>query len=86
MPIYVFNCDKCHKDFEELLARFGDSAPCPHCGSKKVTRVLAPVGIIGSSKSESDSDFGPCGEGPCGMGGEGPCGGGMPCGDDSCDF
>lgn len=37
MPIYVFGCEKCGKEFEELVGRMGATVPCPACGSKKVT-------------------------------------------------
>lgn len=40
MPIYEFGCDKCGKDFEELV--FGDRLPaCPHCGSSQTHKLMS---------------------------------------------
>lgn len=40
MPLYEYACDKCGKNFEELV--FGDEAvSCPHCGSAQAHRLLS---------------------------------------------
>lgn len=40
MPIYEYSCDKCGKDFEELV--FGDETPaCPHCGASETHKMMS---------------------------------------------
>ncbi len=40
MPIYEYYCDKCHKEFEELV--FGDDMPaCPHCGAAECQKLMS---------------------------------------------
>ncbi len=33
MPIYVYKCKKCGKDFELLVMGSGTKPACEHCGS-----------------------------------------------------
>lgn len=41
MPIYEFNCAKCGK-LTEVVQRVSDPPPpCPHCGSKRMTRAVS---------------------------------------------
>lgn len=48
MPMYEFRCQKCGRQFEELVGRFGEKAPCPSCGSKDVERLVsAPTTPLG---------------------------------------
>jgi putative FmdB family regulatory protein len=61
MPLYEFDCDACHARFEELVPA-GGQAPCPHCGSQRVTRLFAPiasarlpVGLTGAAARDSDA-------------------------------
>ena len=48
MPMYEYQCNACHADFERLVR--GDAVPtCPECGSADLTKVvsrLAPAGKI----------------------------------------
>jgi putative FmdB family regulatory protein len=48
MPMYEYQCNACHADFERLVR--GDAVPtCPECGSSELTKVLsrlAPAGKI----------------------------------------
>ena len=48
MPMYEYQCNACHADFERLVR--GDTVPtCPECGSSELTKVvsrLAPAGKI----------------------------------------
>lgn len=37
MPLYVFRCGECKREFEELCKSMEDRKPCPECG-KEVTR------------------------------------------------
>ena len=40
MPIYEYGCEKCGRDFEELV--FGEETPpCPHCGSTKTHKLMS---------------------------------------------
>ena len=46
MPVYEYQCEKCHHQFE-LKQGFKDSSEvtCPQCGSK-AKRIFSPVPII----------------------------------------
>ncbi len=72
MPLYVYECKKCHKIFEMLVGvGSGDEEiKCPDCGSKDVEKRLgAPcrVGVkdSGSSSSSSGSSCPLCSDGTC---------------------
>lgn len=47
MPIHDYECDKCKKAFDVYYASFSavekeePEEKCPHCGSKKKTRVVS---------------------------------------------
>ncbi len=44
MPIYAFRCRGCGFEFEELVPRMGQTAPCPKCGREDHDRlVTAPA-------------------------------------------
>lgn len=64
MPLYEYQCPKCHAEFELLI--FGDQKPvCPECGSSKVSRQMSvPAGHV-----KSDGGCAPsvtnCGHGSC---------------------
>ncbi|OGF45179.1 MAG: hypothetical protein A2452_12565 [Candidatus Firestonebacteria bacterium RIFOXYC2_FULL_39_67] len=46
MPLYEFACEKCKKEFEELLYNYDSSKViCPGCGSKKIARKLSAFGV-----------------------------------------
>jgi putative FmdB family regulatory protein len=42
MPIYEYACAKCG-ELTEVLAKVDDAPPakCPHCGAKKLSRVVS---------------------------------------------
>jgi putative FmdB family regulatory protein len=41
MPIYEFNCGKCGRP-TEVMQKLGERPPpCPHCGSKRMTRAVS---------------------------------------------
>ena len=53
MPTYTFRCHKCDQEFDELVQRMGDMAPCPKCGGADVERVVsAPAARVGESLSD----------------------------------
>jgi len=64
MPIYAFRCRECGHEFEELVQKMGQTAPCPKCGCEQVERqVSAPApsrgaGGSGSCGAPSGSPFG----------------------------
>ena len=61
MPIYAFRCRGCGLEFEELVLRVGQTAPCPQCGSKDVERQVS----IPAAHRSHDSTGGPaCGAPP----------------------
>jgi putative FmdB family regulatory protein len=41
MPIYEYECKKCHTDFEELVFGSEEGIHCPHCKSKGVKRLMS---------------------------------------------
>lgn len=50
MPIYSFRCRSCGREFEELVSRMGQNAPCPQCGGTEVERLLTlPAAPHGST-------------------------------------
>ncbi len=50
MPLYSYHCAKCDKDFE-LLIGVSDTAACPTCKSKKLTRLMSRVAPPGKSNA-----------------------------------
>ena len=54
MPIYEYGCEKCGRDFEELV--FGDDVPvCPHCGSAETHKLMSRCARC---RGEGGMDFG----------------------------
>ena len=43
MPLYEFECPKCHEAFEELVrtSEAAKEVACPNCGSHKVKKKLS---------------------------------------------
>lgn len=71
MPLYEYACQDCHQDFE-LLIRGKEKPVCPHCASKKLTKLLSVVSghvADGSSSGGGEMPEGGCGMPQCGMGG-----------------
>jgi len=52
MPIYEYQCKKCHHCFE-LIVFSGDDekTTCPECGHSQVKRLLSSSCFIGTSGS-----------------------------------
>jgi putative FmdB family regulatory protein len=51
MPLYEYNCPKCHKDFELLreLAERDEECECPHCKETgKMPRKSSLISSLGS--------------------------------------
>ena len=70
MPIYEFHCERCDQDSEILVrSTQWEGTPCPHCGSKGLTKklsVFASSGADGSPEPECTGRPGSCGL--CGTG------------------
>ena len=47
MPLYAYECDVCHYEFERQQS-FTDEPVriCPNCGEPSARRLIMPVGII----------------------------------------
>jgi len=45
VPLYEYECSKCHHRFERLLQRFSDEqpSPCPECGGPVSQLMSAPA-------------------------------------------
>jgi putative FmdB family regulatory protein len=41
MPIYEFHCQKCGRDFEELVRGRTPKVVCPHCGGRKCRKLMS---------------------------------------------
>lgn len=65
MPVYEFECPKCHKDFEELVrnAEAVQKMACPKCGHHTVKKKLSTFAskLSGVSASFSGATCAPGG-------------------------
>lgn len=71
MPIYEFHCAKCDQDSEVLVASSRwEGTPCPHCGSKKLTKKFSTFAASngGSSGAPESCSGNPRSCGMCGTG------------------
>ncbi len=73
MPLFEYECKKCHHPFE-LLVRADETPQCPQCGSRSLEKQLSvPAAHVGSGDKAAAFDT-PCGMPPgscgrqCGMG------------------
>ena len=54
MPLYVFLCQDCNKEFTEILHMAElekGGVVCPHCGGKRVLQAVAAFSAVTSKKS-----------------------------------
>ncbi|MFA5952564.1 MAG: zinc ribbon domain-containing protein [Hyphomicrobium sp.] len=49
MPLYSYQCTKCEKEFELLVAS-SDVPQCPSCSSKKLERLMSRIAPDGKSR------------------------------------
>ncbi len=57
MPIYEYECDKCHRRSSVLTTRVSEKvAPvCGHCGSRKLSRLMSRFAMPRSEESRLDA-------------------------------
>ncbi|MCM8823895.1 MAG: zinc ribbon domain-containing protein [Candidatus Omnitrophica bacterium] len=62
MPIFVYVCNSCGKNFELLLGVNQDkiNIECPYCKSKEIEKTFAPFGLLGNSKEYSSGGSSKC--------------------------
>lgn len=47
MPLYAYECEVCHYEFERQQSFSEDPIrTCPNCGEPAARRLISPVGII----------------------------------------
>lgn len=72
MPLYAFQCDDCHKEFETLV-RSNETPECPFCGGASLSRQLS---LIAKPAPGGPAEAAPA---SCAaMNGGAPCGAGCP--------
>jgi len=69
MPIYEYNCPRCHKDFEAIVMG-NKKVVCPHCKCAKPDKKMSTFGMAGSSEKggslgSSGSSCSGCSSGSC---------------------
>ena len=55
MPIYEFVCERCEKEFEELVRSYSSQATCPGCESTEVRRLLSTFSYSSGSTYSSSA-------------------------------
>jgi len=55
MPIYEYECQDCHEEFEKLVfsSAKADDVECPKCHSRNVRRKISLFGSFGSGEGFS---------------------------------
>ncbi len=74
MPLYEYECKDCSKQVEILVNGPNAKPDCPHCGSKKLSKLLSVIGspIVSNGSRSSRSravEPGECGRSQCASGG-----------------
>ena len=70
MPIYEYKCEKCGREFEQLVLG-SDKPECPTCGDAKVCRQMSCCGFVSKGSggqtvsSSAGSSCGSCSAGSC---------------------
>ena len=76
MPIFEYECTKCHESFD-LLVRSDTRVACPECDSEKVVKKLS---LFAAHVAHHEAAMPACATGDCGCA-QGRCGSGL-CGVD----
>ena len=66
MPIFEYQCQKCHNVFEELVMSSKSNVCCPSCQSKKVKKLMSAPSNLDTGKGGA---LGGIGTSSCGTGG-----------------
>ncbi|MDR2980905.1 MAG: zinc ribbon domain-containing protein [Puniceicoccales bacterium] len=70
MPLYDYECKKCHK-VSEILVSASRPPVCPHCGSKQLEKQLSTFATKGGPSGSNHVHSASCGcghgHGCCGM-------------------
>ncbi|MBU0616580.1 MAG: zinc ribbon domain-containing protein [Planctomycetes bacterium] len=66
MPVYAFRCRGCGFEFEELVLRMGQTAPCPKCGREDHERLVT---VPAAGRKDNSASAPGCGAMPpdCGF-------------------
>lgn len=71
MPIYEYHCNKCEKDFEELVLGSNPVVKCPACQSSEVAKKMSACAFkagsqfVGTGKKASVGGCGSCSSTNC---------------------
>ena len=56
MPIFEYECQKCHHEFEHLLLPSHPTEPeCPKCQSRKLEKVISTFGLSTPSTRKANA-------------------------------
>jgi putative FmdB family regulatory protein len=53
MPIYEYQCRRCHHNFEQIILSTREKVSCPECDSRAVEKQLSVFSSPGSHSEES---------------------------------
>lgn len=60
MPIYEYRCADCRREFEALVRSSSEPA-CPHCGSRRLDKLLSVFATATAAPPQPAFAGGPCG-------------------------
>jgi putative FmdB family regulatory protein len=60
MPIYEFECQKCRKEFEELVRNRDEGVQCPQCQSADVKKLMSAFAFKSGSTFVSSAPQSGC--------------------------
>ncbi|MGE5302164.1 MAG: FmdB family zinc ribbon protein [Alphaproteobacteria bacterium] len=63
MPIYEYQCRRCHHNFEQIILSTREKVICPQCDSRAVEKRLS---VFSSPSCESEKSVPTSGCGGCG--------------------
>ncbi len=50
MPIFEFECQGCHREFEELVMRSDEVIECPTCGCQDARKLMSCFAVGGDAR------------------------------------
>jgi putative FmdB family regulatory protein len=60
MPIFEFECQSCHREFEELVMRRDEIIECPVCGSSDAKKLMSAFAVGGEARKAGGGGCGSC--------------------------